>query len=359
MVAALCIYCQAPADSLEHPLPAAFGEFKDAPLLEGQICGKCNNHLGLLDEQFTRCGPEAFFRRLYGIQGRSAHDSVNPFYRGSAGGHRLEMKAHDPNLGIDVLVECENGSYRQLRQLVFVEQSGATKHLPIREGTSPEQLREAFQNLGVTKPFDVHLLFDPATEPWVEDLIKKAWPTATAGEGTKGSTVYQGAVGNVGLTNRYFRAVAKVGFHYFLKQFPEYTGHEQMFSEIRRYILDESAGVDQANTFIGKREHALLGAMLDPRIRPNGWRAHVLCAETVPGECFAYIQTFVSEDWPAPIYAVHLARDAGIIGSRAIGHAYMYYGNGPEGNFAGDALTLETTRANWAPPPLAPAIKSA
>ena len=32
MEAPLCIYCQAPADSLEHPLPAAFGEFEDAPL---------------------------------------------------------------------------------------------------------------------------------------------------------------------------------------------------------------------------------------------------------------------------------------------------------------------------------------
>jgi hypothetical protein len=171
--------------------------------------------------------------------------------------------------------------------------------------------------------------------------------------------MYQGAVGTVVLTNRYFRAIAKIGFHYFLSQFEEYTGHEQMFSDIREFILDETAGVDRANAFIGKRQNALLVEMLTAGVRPDGWRAHVLCAETRPGECLAYVQMFVTEDWPAPVYAVRLARDAGIIDCRATGHAYWYYGGGPEGNFAGDALRLETTRAGWAPPPFAPVVKSA
>jgi hypothetical protein len=64
-----CIYCSESPDSLEHPLPVAFGEFRDAPHLEDRICKQCNNRLGLLDEQLTRCGPEALFRRFYGIQG--------------------------------------------------------------------------------------------------------------------------------------------------------------------------------------------------------------------------------------------------------------------------------------------------
>jgi hypothetical protein len=93
------------------------------------------------------------------------------------------------------------------------------------------------------------------------------------------------------------------------------------FSGIRQFILDETAFVDSANAFIGKREHALIGEMLSPGERPDGWRAHVLCAETRPGECIAYVQTFLSEDWPAPIYAVRLAQDAAIIDCRATGHA--------------------------------------
>lgn len=113
-VVTACIYCPLPADSIEHPLIAAFGEFEDAPKLENRLCTSCNSkRLGLLDEQYARSGPESFLRRHYGIRGRSTHDEVNPFYRGSAGGHRLEMLAYDESAGFHVLMECENGEYRQ------------------------------------------------------------------------------------------------------------------------------------------------------------------------------------------------------------------------------------------------------
>src|SRR5580658_2337094 len=91
-----CLYCSQPALSLEHILPAAFGEFAGAPLLRNRICKDCNNRLGLLDEQMSRCGPEAFIRRYYNVGGRSGHDQVNTFYRGSADGQRMEMKVFDP-----------------------------------------------------------------------------------------------------------------------------------------------------------------------------------------------------------------------------------------------------------------------
>ncbi len=357
-----CLYCSAPGDSREHPLPAAFGEFRGAPYLDNRVCTACNNaRLGVLDEQFTRCGPEALLRKFYDIRGRAAtHDKVNIFERRSAGGHRVDMRSMDKALAVEVALEIVDGQPRQMRQMIFVEHSGKTHILPILEGSTPDQLRAAFQRLGVVQPCaDVRVLFDHVTENWVPQLIQQAWPNGTFGEGTPASTVYEGAVGTVMLTNRYFRAVAKIGFHYFLTRFPEYTGHEPMFSDIRQFILDDAAGVDRTNVFIGKREHALLGEMLNPRVRPNGWRAHVLCAETLPGECLAYVQTFVTEDWPAPIYAVRLAHDVGIVDCRATGHAYMYYGDGPKGNFAGDALTLETTRADWSPPPLKPVVMSA
>jgi hypothetical protein len=265
----------------------------------------------------------------------------------------------DKTLGVEVALEIVDGQPRQMRQMIFIEQSGKTHYLPIREGSTPDQLRTAFQRLGVVQPCaDVRVLYDTAKQDWVRQLIQQTWPNGAFGEGTPASTMYQGAIGTVVLTNRYFRAVAKIGFHYFLTQFPEYTGHEQMFSGIREFILDEASSVDRANVFVGKREHALLGEMLDPRVRPAGWRAHVLCAETRPGECLAYVQTFVTEDWPAPIYAVRLGQDAGGVDCRATGHAFMYYGDGPEGNFAGDTLTLETTRTNCAPPPFTPVVKS-
>jgi hypothetical protein len=166
-----CLYCPEPALSLEHIIPAALGEFENAPLLRDRICNTCNNWLGLLDEQMVRSGPEAFIRRYYNITGRPGHDRVNPFYRGSAGGHRLEMKVFDPNLGFEILMERADGNYRQLRQLVFIEQAtGKTGHIPVGEKMTPEELRAAYNRLELTPPLDMHLICGPEEEQWVQDL---------------------------------------------------------------------------------------------------------------------------------------------------------------------------------------------
>jgi hypothetical protein len=203
----------------------------------------------------------------------------------------------------------------------------------------------------------VHILYDPENEVWVQHLIKEAWPRAAFGEDNLASTTSKGAVINVTLTDRYFRAMAKIGFHYFLTQFPQYSGHEPMFSDIRAFILEDGGGVDRANEFIGRREHPLLGEMLTGA-RPAGWRAHVLCAEIRPSECFAHMQMFISEDWPAPAYTVRLTREPALFDSRAAGHAYVYYTDGPKGKYSGEASCLTTLRADLPAPPLAPVITS-
>lgn len=354
-----CIYCQEIADSLEHPLPAAFGEFENAPQLVDRICRKCNNErLGVLDEQLTRCGPEAFIRRFYGVQGRMTHDPVNSFYRGSAKGRRLEIGVFDPKLGFEVLLECDNGVFRQLCQLVFIEQPGGkSHHLPICEGISPEQLRAAFKNLGVVPPYDMHVLYGPEERVWIEPLLKAASPTISFGERTQASDNYPaGAAVKFSLTNRYFRAVAKIGFHYFLTQFPGVTGDESTFADIRRFIIDETADVDHANQFVGERRLPLIGEMLDGA-RPDGWVGHALCADITNEECRAHVQLFICEDFQPRIYTVRLARNAAFQGAPAFGHGYLYFRDGRRGRFSGEAVSLSTTRANYGPLPLAPVIK--
>jgi hypothetical protein len=357
-----CLYCSSPANSLEHVLPAAFGEFTGAPNLENRVCDECNNkRLGVLDEQLARCGPEGFFRRWYGIEGRTHHDKVNPFYRGSAGGRRQEFSAFDPVWGVEVNLEIENGQARQLRELIFIESSGKTHHLPIREDATAEGLLQAFKAFGVIKPFAARLSCDPEERTWLEPILRQAWPAAEFGEGTPGSKVFAGAVGKVELNARYFRAFAKIGFHYFLTQFSSYSGHEPLFSRLREFISEDVAGpVSRVNEFIGVRQHPLLGEMLNPNARPDGWRAHLVCAEVIPGGCFAHVQMFLTEDWPAPTYTIRLAAaDTAVVGNGAAGHIYRYYPDGLRGRFSGEAESLLTTRTNLAAPPATPAVTSA
>jgi hypothetical protein len=358
MIMATCIYCPQTADSLEHPLPAAFGEFQNAPYLADRICKKCNNErLGLLDEQLTRCGPEAFMRKFYGVQGRATHNPVNPFYRGSAKAQRLELKVHDPELGFEILLECNNGEFRALRQIVFIEQSGKTHHLLIREGSDPEQLRAEYKTLGSSPPYrEVRVFCDPKERVWVEPLLKDAWPQVWFGTDmtTAGNTLSGGEV-KITLTNRYFRAVAKIGFHYFLSQFLNFTGHEPIFSDIRQFILDESAGVDVANKFVGERKIALIGNMLGGS-RPDGWFGHSLCADITSGECRAHVQLFISDDFKPRIYTVRLGTDTALQSLPGCGHCYCYYPTGRQGKLSGEAVSLTSARADFPPLPLEPVI---
>jgi len=132
--------------------------------LEDRVCTPCNNkRLGLLDQQLSRCGPESVFRRFFDVQGRPTHEKVNPHYRGSAGGYRLEMKSYDTEMGVEVELEIlPGGEVRQSRQLVVVESSGKTHHLLIPPDLrDPQKLRESYLKLGVTQPDDIRLICDP------------------------------------------------------------------------------------------------------------------------------------------------------------------------------------------------------
>lgn len=351
-----CIYCPADADSIEHPLIAALGEFEDAPLLRNRICTACNNkRLGILDEQYARCGPESFLRRHYGIQGRAKQPEVNPFYRGSAGGQRLELLAYDEAAGFHVLMECENGTYQQVRQLIFFDEDGTVHHLPIRHDSTAETLKAAYDRLEIKNPVDVRMSCSGDDWEWVETLVRQTWPSVVVVLKGELSRTYDGGIVNLKLSDRYFRAVAKMGFHYFLTQFPELSGTESLFAGIRQFITEDRPVVE-ANRFLRKRNFPLLGPMLVPGARPGGWRAHVLAAEIKAGQCLAHVQTFLTEDWPAPIYTVALGSVLGVT-DRAAGHLYVYNDDGPKGKFAGVAYDLTATRVPMAVPPSTPVIR--
>jgi hypothetical protein len=353
-----CLYCPRLPKSIEHPLPAAFGEFENAPLLHDRICRECNRRLGQLDEQLARCGPEGFLRQFYGIKGRPPKgEPVNPFLRGSAGGRRLVMKSFDQNLGMDVLLAIEKGVPRQLPQVIFVK-DGQVHHVPLSKNTTPDQLRDSYNQLGLAQPEQTHFVCDQEEMVWVEPLLHAAWPETTHDLKGETATTYNGATVDIMLTNRYFRAVAKIAFHYFLTQFPQFTGHEPVFDDIRAYILDEDHKVERANDYVGERMLPLVGEMLPSGSRPKGWKGHVLAAEIKNGACVGHVQMFLSEDFPARTYTVSLASraDAPECGS---GHLYAYYEDGPQGRYAGETHSLEWTRVEVSVAPLRPVVRTA
>lgn len=112
--------------SSEHYLPVCLGRFRNLDPLRGKLCSECNSKIGLLEEQFCRCGPEAFFRILVGIKGRKHHGKHSPFYRGSAGGRPIVTRTKHPNRDCDIYCEIEEGSEKAfpVRQVIFEDQEG-------------------------------------------------------------------------------------------------------------------------------------------------------------------------------------------------------------------------------------------
>lgn len=339
-----CIYCGSRAESLEHPLPAAFGEFEHAPLLQDVICVGCNNTLGLNDEQFSRCGPEGLLRRYFKIEGRERDEKVNPHYRRSAGGGRLKTTAYDPALGTDVEIEFLGGRQgRQLCQLLIKEEDGTSHRIPIPPDLADaSRIRKQFDDLPIRNRSNLSVIFvsyDEEAERIVP-VLKQVWPQLTFGDATPGANVLSNIETEVNLTARYFRAIAKIVFHYFLTQFPHLIGGDPCFDEIRNFIISDRSTLQDAKRLIGKRPAPLLGNMVGGG-RPDGWVAHIIAAESIGDEYLGHLQMFVSKDYPSPAYTVTLARGLRSIVSGS-GHAYRYYADGQKGRFVGEALSLRT-----------------
>jgi hypothetical protein len=357
-----CLYCSEKPRSEEHPLPAALGEFINAPTLKHRICCQCNSkRIGLLDEQYVRCGPEGLLRKKFGIGGREHHDKVNPFYRGSAGGHRIEFLAWDDALQCEVNIELLGGNQgRQLCELILKEKSGQAPahHIALRPGMTADELLRIVADLKITGELESRITFDPDTEQWAPELISKAWPASSMSKGVLGATMFQGGVAKFQVTSRFYRAIAKIGFHYFLTQFPKYTGHEAIFSDIRNFIIDDSKELVAAriNRFIGVRPDPLALPMCDPRIRPTGWVGHLICAEVRDGACLAHYEPFISPEGRLRARTIFLGRDntEGAYEIRA--HLHKYFGQGKQGRFSGEALIVLPRGLNLAPARLDPEI---
>jgi len=358
---AKCLYCDAKGDTHEHVIPAAFGEFKDAPRLQTAVCAVCNSQrLGLLDEQVARCGPEGFMREFYGVAGRAHHTKVNPFARGSAGGKRLEFSTFDREVGVEVNLEIRDGVVSQMCELIFVEiETGKVHHIPLKESMTAEQLRTEFARRGVAKPFETRLSCHPHERPWVEKLLQEHSPGMTFSEPKLMSQVIETPTVKFQIGERYYRGIAKIGFHYFLTQFPAYSGHELVFSCIRSFIYEDTKEpIRRVNEIMSMRQHPLLREMLEPGARPDGWRAHFLAAEIAGGICLAHVHMFLTEDSPGQIYTITLGSDPSNQQTVAYAHRYRYYPDGKHGQFLGEAAALSAIHLAGAVPPAKPVIET-
>ena len=344
-----CIYgCGRDATSQEHPLPAAFGSFKNYPALNDRVCADCNGKCKILDEQVSRGGGEGLFRMLLGIRGRKGNKKVNPFYQGSAGASRLTMTGKPLNgqagsaLGID---DIDAGAFGELRQVLFIFKDGTSIGIPLTADTPPARFKALTSGIDLSQVEQVHLYADIEEIEPIGRMLQQVWPKFYLGDATapREAATYGNVIVDFTVTERYFRGLAKIGFHYFLSQISRYTGAEDIFRDIREFIMSEGP-LERVDNFV-RRYNGQLLPELQMGLKPSKW-FHLTTAEVDEYDLSSRIQLFMGPEYLAPIWRIQLAKNPSPIKwDEFYTSLYRYYERADRTQYDGEVQTRRVTRS--------------
>jgi hypothetical protein len=347
-----CIYCGNVIDGArgegDHIIPVQLGEFRGDVRFR-RICTSCNNAIGRSEQQFLRCGPESFLR-----------DVVNPRVphrrqRGRSPAKRV-MGAPGPESTISrgdhnqLVFRCEDNPTNifPVDQLVIHDDKDQEHFVQLFPNMRPEQLLERVKKAGV----------NVINRAWVhceEDhlfrfrcLVVAAWPQHPIQELSVTDAGVHPVAGQitVTVTDHYFRAIAKIAFHYYLSRCQRgLRGDERCFEPIRSFIM---TGGD-SDRFFGKShiEFAIPCGDLPTGgvVTPRQW-CHVMAADESASVVVIHLQFFVGPGCVPPPWYVTL----GDIGSPLVvpdltwGHVYLYDDPPLPGGYAGFVQQAQISR---------------
>ncbi len=184
----------------------------------------------------------------------------------------------------------------------------------------------------------------PEEMEWVESLMngltferRTDWTHSTVGP-----IVYGPARIKFTVTSRYFRCIAKIGFHYFLTKMPNFRGDESCFDDVREFIVNEG-DIDKCKPFVNYNQQPLAWQLRNGQ-RLSTW-GHILCAETDYMQFRAKVQLFAGPEAQPNVYTVQLGRNPSRIDySEACGDFFAYYPKERRGEFDGEVSELVGTR---------------
>jgi hypothetical protein len=315
---------QAPLSKNEHYLPRALGNFRDDDRLVDRICSSCQARFAQLEDVFAHNSAEAFFREMVGRVGRKNHRGKNIFYEPTMGISPLTVLGKPEGFGFEILWELVTDApgCRPMSQFVFIGSDGKTLQMPFRRGTiTVDQIRTALRERGI-EGYQIVAISNGEDE--AEEM--KALTDELAPEGREGQLPplrdgarLEGEM-RAPISAEFLRAVSKIGFHFILRYFTQFSGLEREFDDVKRFI------------FLGAAERTIVSPLQEPFVhelrsgsRMKRW-GHLLSAECREQGIEARVQFFAGPQVQPIVWRVLIGRNpARIIYEQAAGYAYLYF----------------------------------
>lgn len=325
-----CIYCGGSDKKFckAHILPLSLGAFENQPTLLNKVCAECDTEIGKCEDQFTHTGLAALLRSRIGL---SQDKNRSPFRRRFAGHGPIDMKikylaTDDVLLETDGVGDNELPPAMPLPQLHLIYADGKKDCIRINpESFTPNEILHVMKTglkqiavFGVTNEEYKHIC----------DVFCEAGLTLSGTKEirplTDKSILPVLAAGITTCDKRYFQAIAKIAFHYYLGMKLDncyLNGSEDVFSLFRRFIRYSEGDPE---SFVTQKK----GYFVDDF--RAGWRppfyGHIFIAE-VSNKCIKVkTQFFVGPDIDPPYYEVLLCQKPFIVSIQPtiFGHNYVY-----------------------------------
>ena len=352
-----CIYCSNEADSHEHWLPRGLGTFRGNTTLVNQVCGDCNHCLGRLDEELLRTGHTGFVRQLLGVRGRHGASTVSPYQYRVMRAEQPTTTMMLPAIGRDHQIHGETytdaegrPSARPIRQVVLRMPDGSMQSVPFPRPWTADHLRQAVVNRGLETGTlqELYLEDDEVfTDQESPDALDIRTLLSSVFGGGFRADVYGGdgertrnrLVTVAGVNTAYLRALAKVAFHYLLWACPIFRGNDQLFAEIRAFILD---GAGNSQDFVQLDAPQFL-PVLQRGCRPER-TSHFFHSAVTHDAATAFVQFFVGPCGLPPPARVRLAVNPLLLGGQFFTcHQACYFaGDDDDQGHQGELVTIDT-----------------
>lgn len=346
-----CIYCPSAGPfGHEHYLSRALGTFRGLEALGDRLCVPCNGKVGRLDEAIVRNSPDALFRVLAGVRGRSEHDSVSPFYYGLFSRQTTRVLGKHPDYPFEVLWEIVPGTMetREARQ-VIVRRGDEYLAFPLPERQIADYLRHVIRQHGL-EGAEIVAMFGGDKEGDEEHTAIMEAIKAVADEGkiVKVGKTEPGQVVSVSaslpITQPYARGIAKIAFHYLLAHLRVFTGHESAFDDAKRYIMTGEGFEGQ----IALRTDPIIGDLRRRAVLRH--YTHLIQASVSFNEIIVRVQLFAGPAVSPPMWVVQVGRNPSRIYTGSFGHAFVLTGDAGDGH-QGEMVELASVSRALLPAP--------